>query len=199
MPKRKGDYGVVAIKALTHPMRVHLLLRIAEADSGMLSPSEYSRQEEASLNVVSYHLSVLEKYGAVSLADTKQRRGATEHFYSLVPDSPIVQALLTSKMVPPGDDGSAVGGHIGQILGGETAPGTFAKIFPLTVDKRGVRELQEFLETAVPSALKSIREEVKRRVGSSPKDDLTELHVGVAAFGWNPGPAEAGDQSKSKD
>jgi len=199
--KKEGndDGRIVAIKALTHPMRVHLLLRIAEADSGMLSPTEYSNQEEATLNVVAYHMRVLEKYGAVRLSDTKQRRGATEHFYSLLWDSPIVQALLSSKVVPPGDSNESGGGHIGQILGGQTAPGTIANLFSLTVDKRGMGELQEVLETAVPSELSKIREAVKRRAGNSSKHGLTELHVGVAAFGWNPRPEETGGRGSAED
>jgi hypothetical protein len=33
------------------------------------------------LNLVAYHVRVLEKYDCIELVDTKQRRGATEHFY----------------------------------------------------------------------------------------------------------------------
>lgn len=33
------------------------------------------------MNLVAYHVRVLEKYDCIELVDTKQRRGATEHFY----------------------------------------------------------------------------------------------------------------------
>ncbi|HET9197699.1 MAG TPA: hypothetical protein VFN92_05505 [Solirubrobacterales bacterium] len=40
-----------------------------------------AQQLDQSLNLVAYHVRVLEKYDCIELVDTKQRRGATEHFY----------------------------------------------------------------------------------------------------------------------
>src|SRR5690348_4935969 len=40
-----------------------------------------AQQLDESLNLVAYHVRVLEKYDCIELVDTKQRRGATEHFY----------------------------------------------------------------------------------------------------------------------
>jgi predicted ArsR family transcriptional regulator len=45
------------------------------------SPNMLAQQLGESLNLVAYHVRVLEKYDCIELVDTKQRRGATEHFY----------------------------------------------------------------------------------------------------------------------
>ena len=45
------------------------------------SPNMLANQLDQSLNLVAYHVRVLEKYDCIELVDTKQRRGATEHFY----------------------------------------------------------------------------------------------------------------------
>lgn len=75
--KKEGIEQVVA-KAFAHPLRVQILIILNEK---MASPNMLSQQLERSLNLVAYHVRVLEKYDCIELVDTKQRRGATEHFY----------------------------------------------------------------------------------------------------------------------
>lgn len=75
--KKEGVEQIVA-KAFAHPLRVQILIILNEK---VASPNMLAQQLEQSLNLVAYHVRVLEKYECIELVDTKQRRGATEHFY----------------------------------------------------------------------------------------------------------------------
>jgi hypothetical protein len=80
LPKTKKKEGVeqIVAKAFAHPLRVQILIILNER---VASPNLLSQELEQSLNLVAYHVRVLEKYDCIELVDTKQRRGATEHFY----------------------------------------------------------------------------------------------------------------------
>jgi DNA-binding transcriptional ArsR family regulator len=81
MPKtKKKQDGVeqIVAKAFAHPLRVQILIILNEK---VASPNMLAQQLDQSLNLVAYHVRVLEKYDCIELVDTKQRRGATEHFY----------------------------------------------------------------------------------------------------------------------
>lgn len=80
MPKTKKKEGVeqIVAKAFAHPLRVQILIILNER---VASPNLLSQELNQSLNLVAYHVRVLEKYDCIELVDTKQRRGATEHFY----------------------------------------------------------------------------------------------------------------------
>jgi DNA-binding transcriptional ArsR family regulator len=82
MPKTKNkkEEGVeqVVAKAFAHPLRVQILVILNEK---VASPNMLAQHLDQSLNLVAYHVRVLEKYECIELVDTKQRRGATEHFY----------------------------------------------------------------------------------------------------------------------
>ena len=75
--KKDGVEQIVA-KAFAHPLRVQILIILNEK---VASPNVLAQQLDQSLNLVAYHVRVLEKYDCVKLVGTKQRRGATEHFY----------------------------------------------------------------------------------------------------------------------
>ncbi len=92
----EGDPERALIFCLRHPLRRELLkLYVKEADR--LSPKQLSDFTKKHLYLVGYHVRELAKHGAVELVDTKQRRGATEHFYratSLVDGVPWGRAAL---------------------------------------------------------------------------------------------------------
>src|SRR3954453_9523014 len=75
--KKEGVEQIVA-KTFAHPLRVQILIILNEK---VASPNMLANQLDQSLNLVAYHVRVLEKYDCIELVDTKQRRGATEHFY----------------------------------------------------------------------------------------------------------------------
>jgi hypothetical protein len=80
LPRTKKKDGVeqIVAKAFAHPLRVQILIILNER---VASPNLLSQELGQSLNLVAYHVRVLEKYDCIELVDTKQRRGATEHFY----------------------------------------------------------------------------------------------------------------------
>ena len=51
-----------------------------------LSPSELSQELQIPLSNTNYHVTELAKAGLIELADQRQVRGATEHFYLLASD-----------------------------------------------------------------------------------------------------------------
>lgn len=80
LPKTKKKDGVeqIVAKAFAHPLRVEILIILNER---VASPNLLAQELGQSLNLVAYHVRVLERYDCIELVDTKQRRGATEHFY----------------------------------------------------------------------------------------------------------------------
>jgi hypothetical protein len=76
--KAKNDVEQIVAKAFAHPLRVQILIILNER---VASPNLLAQELDQSLNLVAYHVRVLEKYDCIELVDTKQRRGATEHFY----------------------------------------------------------------------------------------------------------------------
>lgn len=94
MAKRYKDQAL--LDALRHPLRRSLLRRYVESRT-MLSPKELATLEGESLSLVSYHVRELVRLGAVEIADTKQVRGAVQHFYlatARVKRSSLVRAAL---------------------------------------------------------------------------------------------------------
>lgn len=76
--KKKDGVEQIVAKAFAHPLRVQILIILNER---VASPNLLAQELDQSLNLVAYHVRVLEKYDCIELVDTKQRRGATEHFY----------------------------------------------------------------------------------------------------------------------
>ena len=51
------------------------------------SPSELAAEQEAVVSDVAYHVRVLRELGLIKLVNTRQVRGATEHFYRSIAQS----------------------------------------------------------------------------------------------------------------
>ncbi len=66
------------IKAMAHPLRFRLLIRLNEDAA---SPSALARELDEPIGNVSYHVRVLDDLGAIELVETRQVRGAVEHVY----------------------------------------------------------------------------------------------------------------------
>ena len=66
------------VKALAHPLRIRILAMLADRSA---SPVQLSSKLDATLGTVAYHVRTLHSLGLVELVDTRQRRGATEHYY----------------------------------------------------------------------------------------------------------------------
>ncbi len=77
----KANSGAIdhdLVKAMAHPLRYELLMKL---DGRTASPNELSKEVNASIGTVSYHIRLLEQMGFAELVDQKLRRGAVEHFY----------------------------------------------------------------------------------------------------------------------
>jgi DNA-binding transcriptional ArsR family regulator len=76
--QRAGLVDERLAKALSHPMRAHILGILNER---VASPNEISEMIDERLPNVSYHVRALHDLGCVELVRTAQRRGAIEHYY----------------------------------------------------------------------------------------------------------------------
>jgi hypothetical protein len=82
-------------KVFSHPLRAQLLASLNERPG---SPHDLMKRlaaqgEEHTLNLIAYHVRVLQRYGAIQLVDTETIRGATKHIYA-----------ANRKMLIDGDD-----------------------------------------------------------------------------------------------
>jgi DNA-binding transcriptional ArsR family regulator len=67
------------VRAIAHPLRIRLLAMLDEQPASPVMLAQ--RFEEHSLGTISYHVRTLYDLGLLDLVSTRQRRGATEHFY----------------------------------------------------------------------------------------------------------------------
>lgn len=87
MPKMAAE---IAEKVVRHPIRVQIVAQLATRQK--MSPNELANAIGESLGVVAYHVRTLHDVGVLKSMGTKQRRGATEHFYAL--RAPAKQPLI---------------------------------------------------------------------------------------------------------
>jgi len=67
------------IKALSHPLRAEAFRLIR--DKGPLSPRGLSKELEADVRTVSYHVRKLREFNCIEEVESRPVRGAIEHFY----------------------------------------------------------------------------------------------------------------------
>lgn len=76
-PSFTGDDSTL-LKALAHPVRARALTVLNQR---VASPSELAAEQGEPVGYVAYHVRVLHELGLIELVETRQVRGATEHFY----------------------------------------------------------------------------------------------------------------------
>ena len=69
------------LRAISHPIRVRLLALLEEEAA---SPVVLAAKLEQPLGTIAYHVRTLYELGLLKLVGTRQRRGATEHYYRTV-------------------------------------------------------------------------------------------------------------------
>jgi DNA-binding transcriptional ArsR family regulator len=74
----RGDADAVLLKALSHPVRARALTALSQR---VASPSELAHEQGETVGYVAYHVRVLHELGMIELVNTRQVRGATQHFY----------------------------------------------------------------------------------------------------------------------
>lgn len=77
----KGGIESTLNAIVAHPIRVAAYVVLAER---VASPNEIASETGLNLRLVAYHVRQLEKFNVIELVDTRQVRGATEHFYRAI-------------------------------------------------------------------------------------------------------------------
>jgi DNA-binding transcriptional regulator GbsR (MarR family) len=76
--KRQAGIESTLNAIVAHPTRVAAFVVLNER---IASPNEIAAETGLNLRLVSYHVRQLQKFNVIELVDTRQVRGATEHFY----------------------------------------------------------------------------------------------------------------------
>src|SRR3954465_12576529 len=188
MPKTKNKKdGVeqIVAKAFAHPLRVQILIILNEK---VASPNMLSQQLDESLNLVAYHVRVLEKYDCIELVDTKQRRGATEHFYRATRRQFLSDdqwAQMPSSLRP--GMAAAVLKSVFEDIQAASKAGTLEEVdelhisrTPMVLDKQGRSDAPELLNGALDRSLE-IQGESSKRLAAG-EDDGTLAKVPLLHF-----------------
>jgi DNA-binding transcriptional ArsR family regulator len=179
--KKDGIEQIVA-KAFAHPLRVQILVILSEK---VASPNMLAQQLDESLNLVAYHVRVLEKYDCIELVDTKQRRGATEHFYratrrQLLTDDQWAQMPASLR---PGM-ANAVLKSIFEDIEAASKAGTLEEVddlhitrSPLVLDTQGWTDVSNLLQDVL-DRLPEIQGEATNRMAESKEPGiLAKVHL----------------------
>ncbi|HVX33766.1 MAG TPA: winged helix-turn-helix domain-containing protein [Solirubrobacterales bacterium] len=184
MPKTKKKDGVeqIVAKAFAHPLRVQILIILNER---VASPNLLAQELDQSLNLVAYHVRVLEKYDCIELVDTKQRRGATEHFYratrrqflsdnewSRMPQSlrPSLSGAMLKSMFDDIEEAVKSGSMDAQ-------EDTHLSRTPLVVDKKGWDDVSALLTETLDKVFEIQSESAKRLADSDETGMLSKVEL----------------------
>ena len=171
--KKEGVEQIVA-KAFAHPLRVQILIILNEK---VASPNMLAQHLDQSLNLVAYHVRVLEKYDCIELVDTKQRRGATEHFYRATRRQFLTDSEWSSlpESLRPGLSGAMLKSafdDIEEALDKETfdeLEDRHLSRTPMAVDKKGWEDASELLLDTL-NRLIDIQAEANERLAKSDEE-----------------------------
>jgi Helix-turn-helix domain len=176
VPKTRKKDGVeqIVAKAFAHPLRVQILIILNER---VASPNLLSQELGQSLNLVAYHVRVLEKYDCIELVDTKQRRGATEHFYRATRRQFLTDSEWSRmpESLRPGLSGAMLKALFDDVEEAVTQ-GTFDEIedrhlsrTPMVVDRQGWSDVASLLGETLDRVLEIQAEASGRIAGSGEK------------------------------
>lgn len=196
--KKEGVEQIVA-KAFAHPLRVQILIILNEK---VASPNMLAQQLNQSLNLVAYHVRVLEKYDCIELVDTKQRRGATEHFYRATRRQFLSDdqwSRLPANLRP--GMATAVLQSVFEDLEAASQAGTLEEVddmhlsrTPLVLDRQGWDDVSETLKGSL-NRLLEIQSEASARLA---KSDETGVLAKVNMMHFkSPSPDEVAASSES--
>lgn len=180
--KKKDDVEQIVAKAFAHPLRVQILIILNER---VASPNLLSQELDQSLNLVAYHVRVLEKYDCIELVDTKQRRGATEHFYRATRRQFLTDSELARlpKSLRPGLAGAMLKSVFNDIEEASQS-GTLEEVddlhlsrTPMVVDKQGWSEVSDLLKETLDRVLEIQAESSARIASGDEAGILSKVHM----------------------
>ena len=159
------------LRAISHPIRIRLLAMLDEEPA---SPVILASKLEQPLGTVAYHVRTLYDLGLLELVHTRQRRGATEHYYrttgspelgegawsSLDPISK--QRLLTALIARATDLASR-----SAAAGGFDSNDAHLSTTALKLDREGFAQLARECRAWLERAREIERESERRRADAS--------------------------------
>jgi DNA-binding transcriptional ArsR family regulator len=174
------------IRALAHPLRVQILEILTDH---VASPNILANQLETRLGDVAYHTRALDRYGALELVDTVQRRGATEHFYKATPNAFVgdpswrrvprsIRSGVSAATLQTFLDKAIAALEAGTLDGRDD---TVFRWMPLFLDEEGWSEVVAILEEATKLML-AAHLRSQDRLGENDGEGAVSTVVGMAAF-----------------
>jgi hypothetical protein len=172
-------------KAMSHPLRQELFTIINDR---VASPNGCARELDVSLNDAAYHMRALWKLDCAEVVDTRQRRGATEHFYkatrrsfldisewAALPDlsRSMVTDAITQRII---DDYTA--SLKAGLVGGRDEGKFHMTRTPITVDREGRDRVLEILEETRERILDEEQaSKLRMRESGEPATPMSSSHV----------------------
>jgi DNA-binding transcriptional ArsR family regulator len=175
------------VKALSHPLRIQILDVLSER---IASPNWLSDRLEATLSHVAYHTRTLNQCGCLSLVDTAQKRGATEHFYKAAPGSYVSSRAW--RRVPQAILGGVSGATLQSFMDRAVAAleagtidareDTVLTWMPLLLDRRGWEEVVSVMEEATDRVLAAQQKSDQRVADADGPPQTISTIAGLASF-----------------
>jgi DNA-binding transcriptional ArsR family regulator len=165
------------VKALAHPIRAQIL---GALEDRVASPNQLSRELGVSLGSVSYHVHRLVDLGFLKLVKRIPRRGAIEHYYTLIMRPRITDAAWGE--VPPIVKRAMIGATLEKVArhvnaaadtGGFDVADAHLTRNLLTVDEQGWRALARELDAMNERFAQIVQESTERLEGGGAAVDAT--------------------------
>jgi DNA-binding transcriptional ArsR family regulator len=159
------------LRAISHPIRIRLLAMLEEEPA---SPVILANKLEQPLGTIAYHVRTLYDLGLLKLVSTRQRRGATEHYYQTTGhphatnetwdalDSVSKQRLLTAALARANDYATR-----SAAAGGFDAKESHVSVSPLKLDSKGWTQLAKECKKWQAKA-EQIEAEAAERIAANP-------------------------------
>lgn len=174
------------VRSLAHPLRIQILELLTDH---VASPNVLAGQLETSLSDVAYHTRALDRFGALELVDTAQRRGATEHFYKATPGAFMggppwrkvprsMRGGVSAATLQTFLDKAIAALEAGTLDGRED---TVFRWMPLSLDEEGWKEVVSILEEATKLML-AAHVRSQDRLSEKGGEGVVSTVVGMASF-----------------
>jgi DNA-binding transcriptional ArsR family regulator len=174
------------VRSLAHPLRIQILELLTDH---VASPNALAQALDTGLSDVAYHTRALDRYGALELVDTAQRRGATEHFYKATPGAFVggppwrkvpksVRGGISAATLQTFLDKAIAALEAGTLDGRED---TIFRWMPLFLDEQGWKEVVAIMEEATKLML-AAHVRSQDRLSESGGRGAVSTVVGQAAF-----------------
>jgi DNA-binding transcriptional ArsR family regulator len=180
------------IKALSHPLREHVLAVLNER---IASTSEIGREIDLDVPAFYHHVEVLEDLGFLERVESRRRRGAKEHFFRAK-----ATMLIDDRewqRIPASVRSDIVAGHIQSILDdivGALRNGAFAagvaphvSWLPGVFDKLGWQECKALINETLTRMI-----EIQKRSGervAMTGEPAIPATIALMGFGTSPNPS----------